>query len=131
MVICEQELNHLTKREIPEFLRSSASAPAPGRDADRARAERGQPDFGAEALAQNFDHYNTFTEYSLRQVLAYVGFERIRGSGLHLYVFYKNPMNYVAWAGSRCSRCCSVRCSCSMARRTGFSPRRSPPSQKE
>jgi hypothetical protein len=58
------------------------------------------PITGAEALAQNFDHYNTFTEYTLRQVLDYVGFERVRVQGLHLYVFYTNPFNYVAWAAS-------------------------------
>ena len=56
------------------------------------------PIVGAETLAQNFDHFNTFTAYSLRQVLEYTGFKDIRIFGLHLYVFYKNPMNYVAWA---------------------------------
>jgi SAM-dependent methyltransferase len=55
------------------------------------------PIVGAETLAQNFDHFNTFTAYSLRQALQYSGFEGIEVYGLHLYVFYKNPFNYVAW----------------------------------
>ena len=55
---------------------------------------------GAETLAQNFDHFNTFTTYSLKQVLEYSGFRNIQVFGLHLYVFYKNPFNYLAWGAS-------------------------------
>ena len=56
------------------------------------------PITGAEALAQNFDHQNTFTEYSLNQVLVHSGFIDVRIINLNLYVFYKNPLNYVAMA---------------------------------
>ena len=55
------------------------------------------PIVGAETLAQNFDHFNTFTSYSLAQVLEYAGFSDIRVFGLNLYVFYRNPLNYVGW----------------------------------
>jgi hypothetical protein len=58
------------------------------------------PITGSEALAQNFDHFNTFTEYSLRQLLEHCGFERIRVLPLKLYVFYKNPLNYVGLAAT-------------------------------
>ncbi len=54
------------------------------------------PITGAEALAQNYDHYNSFTEYSLRQVLEYSKFRDIKVIPLNLYVFYTNPLNYVA-----------------------------------
>ena len=53
------------------------------------------PVTGAEALAQNFDHYNTFTEYTLRQVLTHAKFVDTRVIPLNLYVFYTNPLNYV------------------------------------
>ncbi len=53
------------------------------------------PITGAEALAQNFDHYNTFTEYTMRQVLEHSGFKNVTVFPLNLYVFYKNPLNYV------------------------------------
>ena len=56
------------------------------------------PITGAEALAQNFDHYNSFTEYSLRQILKHCGYVNVRVLPLHLYVFRTNPFNYVAWA---------------------------------
>ena len=56
------------------------------------------PITGAESLAQNFDHFHTMTEYSLRQVLEYCGYDEIRVLPLKLYVFYTNPLNYVGMA---------------------------------
>ncbi len=99
-IFCEQELNHLTKPEILVFLQLCQAALRPGGTLIVHGLNGANPITGAEALAQNFDHYNTFTEYTLRQVLEYVGFEGIRVHGLHLYVFYTNPFNYVAWATS-------------------------------
>ncbi|MFV2057298.1 MAG: hypothetical protein ACC707_12575, partial [Thiohalomonadales bacterium] len=46
-------------------------------------------------LAQNFDHYNTFTEYTMGQVLEYTKFDNVKVIPLHLYVFWNNPLNYV------------------------------------
>ena len=56
------------------------------------------PITGSEALAQNFDHYNTFTEYTFDQILTHYGFERVEVFPLNLYVFWKNPANYVLLA---------------------------------
>ena len=56
------------------------------------------PLVGAENLAHNIDHFNTFTDYSLRQVLELAGFSDIRVMPLKLYVFWKNPLNYVGLA---------------------------------
>jgi nucleoside-diphosphate-sugar epimerase/2-polyprenyl-3-methyl-5-hydroxy-6-metoxy-1,4-benzoquinol methylase len=100
VVICEQELNHLTKDEMVAFLRLVWSKLNNGGTIICHGLNGANPIVGAETLAQNFDHFNTFTAYSLRQVLEYTGFKDIRVFGLHLYVFYKNPMNYVAWAVS-------------------------------
>jgi len=58
------------------------------------------PVTGAEALAQNFDHQNTFTEYTFRQVLLHTGYADIKVFDLNLYVFYSNPFNYVAMAAA-------------------------------
>ena len=100
VVICEQELNHMTKGEMVAFLRLVWSKLNNGGTLICHGLNGANPIVGAETLAQNFDHFNTFTAYSLRQVLEYTGFTDIRIFGLHLYVFYKNPMNYVAWAVS-------------------------------
>jgi 2-polyprenyl-3-methyl-5-hydroxy-6-metoxy-1,4-benzoquinol methylase len=97
LIICEQELNHLTKREMRFFLRLVRDSLTPGGTLIVHSLNGANPITGAEALAQNIDHFNTMTEYSLRQVLEHAEFEQIHVFPLNLYVFYKNPANYVAW----------------------------------
>jgi 2-polyprenyl-3-methyl-5-hydroxy-6-metoxy-1,4-benzoquinol methylase len=95
-VFCEQEINHLTKDEIILFLNLCHARLKENGILIVHCLNGANPITGAEALAQNFDHYNTFTEYSLRQLVGYCGFEDIKVIPLNLYVFYTNPMNYVA-----------------------------------
>jgi len=98
VIFCEQELNHLTKEEILEFLQLCKRKLAEGGLYACFALNGANPITGAEALAQNFDHQNTFTEYSLNQVLTHSGFVNVKIINLNLYVFYKNPFNYVAMA---------------------------------
>jgi len=98
VIFVEQEINHLTKDEILIFLRLCWENLRDGGTLLVHSLNGGNPITGAEALAQNFDHYNTFTEYSLRQVLEYCNFQDIKVIPLNLYVFYTNPLNYVAMA---------------------------------
>ena len=75
------------------------------------------PLVGSENLAHNIDHFNTFTDYSLRQVLQLAGFSDIRVMPLKLYVFWKNPLNYVGLGRYYgCSSCFSASASYSTAR---------------
>ena len=96
VIFCEQELNHLTKQEILVFLRLCRESLKRNGTLIVHALNGANPVTGAEALAQNFDHYNTFTEYTFRQVLDHSNFKEIHVIPLNLYVFYKNPMNYVA-----------------------------------
>lgn len=96
VIICEQELNHLTKDEIILFLNLCRDRLRENGTLIVHSLNGANPITGAEALAQNFDHFNTFTEYSLRQVVGYCGFDDIKVIPLDLYVFYNNPFNYVA-----------------------------------
>lgn len=96
VIFCEQEVNHLSKDEILEFLSLCKSRLRPCGLLIFFVLNGANPLTGAEALAQNFDHYNTFTEYTVRQVLEFSGFDSIRVIGLNLYVYYRNPANYVA-----------------------------------
>ena len=100
LIFCEQELNHLTKDEIIEFLKLANSKMNSGGKLICHALNGANPITGPEALAQNFDHYNTFTEYTMKQVLTYTGFKDINVIPLHLYVFWKNPANYVLIAMS-------------------------------
>jgi 2-polyprenyl-3-methyl-5-hydroxy-6-metoxy-1,4-benzoquinol methylase len=95
VIFCEQELNHLTKDEILIFLKLCRKSLRQDGILIVHVLNGANPITGAEALAQNFDHYNTFTEYTLRQVLEYARFSEITVIPLNLYVFYKNPLNYL------------------------------------
>jgi len=50
---------------------------------------------GSENLAHNIDHFYNLTEYSIAQLLQLAGFKSIQPFALKLYVFWKNPLNYV------------------------------------
>jgi SAM-dependent methyltransferase len=95
LIFCEQELNHLTKEEMLVFLKLCWDNLEEHGILIVHGLNGANPITGAEALAQNFDHYNTFTEYALRQVLRHSSFEGITVIPLNLYVFYRNPLNYV------------------------------------
>ena len=111
-IVCEQELNHLTRQEIMDFLGLCRSRLRPGGTLICFALNGANPITGAEALAQNFDHFNTFTEYTMRQVLEHAGFADVEVFGLNLYVYYRNPANYVAmfaaWLLSSIFRACFI-----------------------
>jgi 2-polyprenyl-3-methyl-5-hydroxy-6-metoxy-1,4-benzoquinol methylase len=97
----EQEMNHLTKDEILAFLDLCLQKIRPGGKIIVHTINGAHPFVGSESRAGNFDHYNSFTEYSLKQVLEYVGFRDVRPLPLNLYVFWNNPANWAAWAISK------------------------------
>lgn len=101
VIIAEQEVNHLTKGEILIFLTLCRKSLVKGGTLLVHSLNGANPITGSEALAQNFDHYNTFTEYSLRQVLEHSGFSEVKVFPLNLYVFYGNPLNYIALLADR------------------------------
>lgn len=98
LIFVEQEINHLTKEEILQFLKLCWENLAAKGMVIVHSLNGANPVTGPEALAQNFDHYNTFTEYSLKQILKYSQFSHIQVFPLKLYIFYENPFNYVGMA---------------------------------
>jgi SAM-dependent methyltransferase len=101
VIICEQEINHLTKEEILRFLKLCWESLKPGGSIIIHALNGANPITGPEALAQNIDHFNTCTEYSMGQILKYAKFSAVKVIPLNLYVFYKNPLNYVLIALDR------------------------------
>lgn len=93
-IFCEQEINHLTKEEILAFLKLCFDSLNDDGILIIHAVNGANPITGSEGLAQNFDHYNTFTEYTMTQVLRHSQFSDVRVIPLKLYVFYKNPVNY-------------------------------------
>ena len=98
VIFCECEVNHLTKDEILDFLKLAQNSLKKGGTLLIHSMNGANPITGAEGLALNFDHYNTFTEQSLRQVLNFAGYQVVDVIPLKLFVFYNNPFNYVGIA---------------------------------
>jgi SAM-dependent methyltransferase len=98
VIIPEQELNHLTIDETIEFLRLCHAALRPNGRVIVYAMNGANPFVGAENLAHNIDHFYNVTEYSLGQLLQLGGFADIRAFALKLYVFWKNPLNYIGLA---------------------------------
>ena len=95
VIIPEQELNHLTTSEQIDFLELCQYALREDGMIIVYGLNGANPFVGAENLAHNIDHFNTFTEYSLQQILELGGFREIKTYPLKIYVFWKNPLNYV------------------------------------
>jgi len=98
VIIPEQELNHLTHAETIEFLQLCHAALRPSGRVIVYAMNGANPFVGAENLAHNIDHFYIVTEYSLTQLLELGGFGDVRPFALKLYVFWKNPLNYVGLA---------------------------------
>src|SRR5690606_20253826 len=98
VIVPEQELNHLTHQETIEFLQLCHAALRPGGRVIVYAMNGANPLVGWENLAHNIDHFYNVTEYRLTQLMSLGGFRRIRPFGLRLYVFWKNPLNYVGLA---------------------------------
>lgn len=98
VIVCEQELNHLTKQEMIEWLALCREALRPGGTLIVYGLNGANPITAPDALSHNLDHFNTFTDYSLLQALQLGGFDDAEAFPLELYVFYKNPLNYVGLA---------------------------------
>jgi 2-polyprenyl-3-methyl-5-hydroxy-6-metoxy-1,4-benzoquinol methylase len=94
-IIPEQELNHLTIDETIVFLDVCRRALRPGGSIIVYAMNGANPLVGSENLAHNIDHFYNVTEYSIGQLLQLGGFEKVRPFALKLYVFWKNPLNYV------------------------------------
>lgn len=95
VIIPEQELSHLTHEETISFLKLCRTRMRPGGKLISYTLNGANPLVGAENLAHNIDHFYTVTEYSYRQLLEFAGFRNISIHPLKLYVFWKNPLNYV------------------------------------
>ncbi len=98
VIIPEQELNHLTLDETVEFLSLCRQALRPDGRVIVYAMNAANPMVGSENLSHNIDHFYLVTEYSLGQILQLAGFQQVQPFALQLYVFWKNPLNYVGLA---------------------------------
>ena len=95
VIFVEQEICHLDKSEVLTFFNLCWKSLKMNGTLIIHSLNGANPITGSEALAQNYDHYVTYTEYSLRQILQYSNFADINVFPLKLYIFYENPLNYI------------------------------------
>jgi SAM-dependent methyltransferase len=100
VIIPEQELNHLTVEETIDFLKLCRGALRPGGRVIVYAMNGANPLVGSENIAHNIDHFYNVTEHSLQQILKLGGFADVKVFALKLYVFWKNPLNYVGLAAT-------------------------------
>lgn len=98
VIVAEQELNHLTLDESIAFLKLCRQALRKDGLLVVYAMNGAHPVYGSENLAHNIDHFYTVTEFSLAQIMSLGGFEDVKIHPLKLYVFWKNPMNYIGLA---------------------------------
>lgn len=95
VIFCEQEINHLSKSEILDFIKLCHLKLNDGGALIIHSLNGANPLVGAENLALNIDHFNILTEKSIVQLFEHFGFRHIRPFPLKLYVFFNNPLNYI------------------------------------
>lgn len=95
VIFVEQEICHLEKKEVLTFLTLCWQSLKKHGTLIIHSLNGANPITGAEALSQNYDHYVTYTEYSLRQILKHSNYVDVEVFPLRLYVFYENPLNYI------------------------------------
>lgn len=100
VIIAEQELNHLTLLEAEEFLKLCHRRLASGGSVIIYAMNGANPLVGSENLSHNIDHFFTMTETSIKQILELCEFREVEVFGLKLFVFWKNPLNYLGLAAT-------------------------------
>ncbi|MGD8617227.1 MAG: class I SAM-dependent methyltransferase [Gammaproteobacteria bacterium] len=98
LIVLEQDINHLSKDEMWECLELCRQALRPGGMLTLYGLNAANPITGSASNADDFDHHQRLTEFSMRQALEWTGYEGIRILPLNIYVFWKNPLNYLGLA---------------------------------
>ncbi len=97
-IFAEQELNHLTKKEVLLLLDLAKKSLREGGAFLVNSLNPANPLIGPVAPHQNVDHYSFFTGYSLKQIFRFKGFKDAEVFPIDYYVLYSNPLNYPAKA---------------------------------
>jgi len=96
LIVAEQEVNHLTKRELVIFLIRARARLKPGGHVIFNSTNYANPFTAIDHWAHNFNHYTGYTDNSVVQILDYCGFGEAKCLPIDNYVFYTNPLNWVA-----------------------------------
>jgi 2-polyprenyl-3-methyl-5-hydroxy-6-metoxy-1,4-benzoquinol methylase len=96
LIVAEQEINHLTKRELILFLTMARKRLNENGRLILNTYNYANPITAIDHFGHNFDHFAGYTENSLKQVFKYCGFGGVKCYPIDNYVFYWNPLNWIA-----------------------------------
>jgi 2-polyprenyl-3-methyl-5-hydroxy-6-metoxy-1,4-benzoquinol methylase len=108
VIIMNDIIEHISKDKIISSLRSCYEALNSGGLLMMKTFNSANPILGLDARYCDFTHELGFTESSFKQVLLVSGFtsSNIRVVPGHLYVYFYNPLNYIAWFVNGCINLC-------------------------
>ncbi len=96
LIVAEQEINHLTKEEVLILLKRARDRLRDGGRLILNSTNYANPLTSIDHFAHNFNHFSGYTEESLNTILRYSGFTSVLCYPIDNYVFYGNPLNWVA-----------------------------------
>ena len=94
----EQEINHLTRDELFDLLQRCLASLNPGGRLLLNAANCANPLISTEYPGNNWDHYLQAAEGNMTQAFSRAGFREVTPFALDFYVWWGNPLNYVAKA---------------------------------
>ncbi len=98
LILFEQEINHLTKDELVIILTRTRKRLQENGSIILNSTNYANPITAIDHMAHNFNHFAGYTENSIEQVLNYCGFGDVKCYPIDNYVFYMNPLNWIAKA---------------------------------
>ena len=101
-VVLNDVVEHIPKELIFPLLERIKKALRPGGVLIMKTINMANPILGAHSRYNDFTHEVGWTEESMYEVLEQAGYDPVNVVPSNLYVFYGNPMNYVAMAVSKC-----------------------------
>ena len=97
-IVMNDVIEHIPKDGVLPLLRRVLDRLQPGGVLIMKTINAANPLLGPHGRYNDFTHELSWTEESMRQVLEGSGFVGIRVAPSNLYVFYANPLNYIALA---------------------------------
>lgn len=105
-IVMNDVIEHVPKERVFTFLEAVFAALSPGGSVVLKTVNMANPIMGAHSRYLDFTHETGWTQESMQQVLEHAGFTDIQVLPSNLYVFWRHPLNYVAWLASKLFELC-------------------------
>jgi 2-polyprenyl-3-methyl-5-hydroxy-6-metoxy-1,4-benzoquinol methylase len=97
-VIMNDVIEHIPKDKVIPLMTAIRTSLKPTGVYILKTINMANPIMGTHSRYNDFTHETGWTEESMREALEHAGFEQVTVLPSNLYVFYRNPLNYIAMA---------------------------------